>query len=369
MRILLLGGTGTLSSDIMKLSLEKGYDVSILNRGNNNERVDNRVSIHKANLYNIETVIQTLEGKSYEVIIDFFSRTAENIERLYSVLSNKCIQYIFISSACVYCRDSEDKTFITEQTRKPNILWEYNIQKYEAEQILITANRGSGRYYTIVRPYITYNDIRIPLGIAPVHKYHRTIIERIVSGKPMFIWNGGNNYCTLTHTIDFAEAVVGLFLNEKAQNEDFHITSDYNYRWRDVLLALYKILNQTPNIVDLPVEKIVNCLPEYKNELLGDRCLNALFDNSKIKAAVPSLIFKISLEEGLKRVVDQYRAELNFYYDFKYDARIDRMLSSCGVKKLCFIPYTKCTSNAKVQYFIFRYLPVKLANKVWFFLK
>ena len=46
MRILLLGGTGTLSSDIMKLSLEKGYDVSILNRGNNNERVDNRVSIH-----------------------------------------------------------------------------------------------------------------------------------------------------------------------------------------------------------------------------------------------------------------------------------------------------------------------------------
>lgn len=72
MRILLLGGTGTLSSDIMKLSLEKGYDVSILNRGNNNERVDNRVSIHKANLYNIETVIQTLEGKSYEVIIDFF---------------------------------------------------------------------------------------------------------------------------------------------------------------------------------------------------------------------------------------------------------------------------------------------------------
>ena len=190
MRILLLGGTGTLSSDIMKLSLEKGYDVSILNRGNNNERVDNRVSIHKANLYNIETVIQTLEGKSYEVIIDFFSRTAENIERLYSVLSNKCIQYIFISSACVYCRDSEDKTFITE------------------EQILITANRGSGCYYTIVRPYITYNDIRIPLGIAPAHKYHRTIIERIVSGKPMFIWNGGNNYCTLTHTIDFAEAVV-----------------------------------------------------------------------------------------------------------------------------------------------------------------
>ena len=45
MRILLLGGTGTLSSDIMKLSLEKGYDVSILNRGNNNERVDKRRKI------------------------------------------------------------------------------------------------------------------------------------------------------------------------------------------------------------------------------------------------------------------------------------------------------------------------------------
>ena len=49
-------------------------------------------------------------------------------------------------------------------------------------------------------------------------------------------------------------------------------------------------------------------------------------------------------------------------YDFKYDARIDRMLSIVGVKGLHFVPYYKSAPNARKIYSAYRYLPLRLAN-------
>lgn len=57
------------------------------------------------------------------------------------------------------------------------------------------------------------------MGIEPAYRFHRTIIERIRSGKPMSVWGGGA-YCTLTCSEDFAEALAGLFLNPRACKVD-----------------------------------------------------------------------------------------------------------------------------------------------------
>ena len=82
---------------------------------------------------------------------------------------------------------------------------------------------GAKSSYTIVRPYITYNSERIPLGISPAYKFHKTVLERIKNGKPWFVWDDGKALTTLTYTEDFAVGMVGLFLNEKAKNEKYDV--------------------------------------------------------------------------------------------------------------------------------------------------
>lgn len=57
--------------------------------------------------------------------------------------------------------------------------WDYNVEKYNSEKELVKLSQNASCYYTIIRPYITYDDERIPFGIAPSYKYHRTIIERL----------------------------------------------------------------------------------------------------------------------------------------------------------------------------------------------
>ena len=51
-KILIIGGTGTLSIDVVKLSLSKGHQVYILNRGNNVKSIPKSVKLLKADIKN-----------------------------------------------------------------------------------------------------------------------------------------------------------------------------------------------------------------------------------------------------------------------------------------------------------------------------
>jgi len=299
-----------------------------------------------------------IKDSHFDIIIDFVSRIPSDIETTYGILKNHCTQFIFISSACVYRRAQCDFP-IKEDSPKPNRDWYYNIEKYACEKVLIQMSQAAESYYTIVRPYITYDGERIPFGIAPAYKYHRTIIERIKNDKPMFLWDNGITKTTLTHVEDFSKALVGLFLNTKAENQDFHITGDFSYTWKEFLLKLYEHIGKTPQIVYLPSEEISSVIPNYRGMLKGDRRLDAIFDNSKIKEAVPSLTFDIDLDKGLELILKHYAECSSYDYDYVYDAQIDRL-----VHQGKYIQYMNDDKGSKNIYMLYRHLPFKLANRI-----
>ena len=362
MNILLLGGTGTLSTAVLNQALSKGYKLTVMNRGKRKTYLPNGVESIICDFKDKNALVSSFKNKKYDVVVDFLSRVPSDMDRVYPVFCDKCEQYIFISSSCVYCRAEKDFP-IREDSPKPNTDWNYNVEKYETEQRLIEMSKSCSSYYTIIRPYITYDDERIPLGIAPIYRYHRTIIERIKAGKPWFIWDNGQAITTVTHTSDFAVGVVGLFLNTKAKNEDFHITGDFYYRQDEIVKMLFSKLNMPCNSVSLSTEELSNKLPDYAETLKGDRSLNALFDNTKIKSAVPELSFLIDFDKGLDRILEYWNNCDSYYYDYEFDARIDRMLASKGAK--CrFREYPNSKKNSMLTYCLFRYLPYRLARKI-----
>ncbi len=363
MHILLVGGTGTLSSAVRNQALKVGHNVSIFNRGNNNADIPENVKIYIGNFKDRNSLLSNFaDNNNFDVVVDFLSRIPSDIERVYPVFKDHCRQYIFVSSACVYRRNEEDFPLV-EDSPKPNKDWSYNIEKYECEQKLIEICKGSSPFYTIVRPYITYDERRIPLGIAPDYKYHATIIERIRAGKPLFVWDDGKAITTVTHTSDFAKAVVGLFLNEKAVNEDFHITSGYQYTGRELLENIFQCLGIKPNIVTIPSERIVAILPQYASMLKGDRSLNAIFDNSKIKAAVPNLTFETDIMNGLKQIINYYDSVSHRNYDYAYEGQIDRLLRDVG-QSTQYRSFPGSTVSQMLIYYIYKYFPLRYARKI-----
>lgn len=355
MEVLLLGGTGTLSTDIMLLSLQKGHSVYILNRGNSNQNVPQHVKILKADIKNSDSVISAIESLHFDVVVDFLSRTSNDLEHTYIIFKDICKQYIFISTACVYKR--EEDQIIAENSEMPNINWSYNIEKFECEQKL--KELASKHIYTIVRPYITYDRKRIPYGITPAdYQQGWTIIGRFLAHKPMFIWNDGNNTCTLTSAKDFAEGVVGLFMNPKAKNESFHITSNEVLTWNEVLHTLKDVLNSKSEIIHIPVKEIIKDFPEYKGMLLGDRTLNAHFSNKKIREAVPSFNPTPKLKDEITCIIQNYRDNRYFKgIDYVWDAKVDRLISRYYPNNTKFVDYLQMHSRRDYTiYLLHRYL-------------
>ena len=359
--VLLLGGTGTLSTAVLQQAMYKGFKITIMNRGSNNKNVPNGVEVVIGDFKNVENMRSKFTNATFDVVVDFLSRVPNDIERVYPIFKDRCQQYIFISSACVYRRAKGDFP-IKENSPKPNKEWSYNTEKYESELKLQELAIDAKSYYSIIRPYITYNEERIPLGIAPSYRYHRTIIERIKAGKPWFIWDDGKAITTVTFTTDFAVGVVGLFLNEKAKNEDFHITGDYSYTQMEVAKMLFRKLNMPENIVNFPSTEIGRILPEYKQMLVGDRALDAIFDNSKIKEAVSELVFRTDLSRGLDLVISHWD-ETKPLYDYVFEARIDTMLNTVGVN-VSYSEYSSSDKKAKKTYYLYKYLPQKIAKRL-----
>lgn len=361
MRVLIIGGTGVLSTDVLLECLNKGYDVFALNRGRSNNKLPKEVNVIITDINRLNESFNEIKQHQYDAVIDFLSINKKQLEKTFTLLSSLCKQYIFISSACVFRRASNDG-IIQEDSPKPNSNLAYSIEKYECEQWLKSNSQSFSCAYTIVRPYITYGDTRIPVGVAPLAKYHWTIIGRMLANKPFFLWDKGENRCTLMHTRDFAYNFVQLIGNIKAYNEDFNIVGDEVYTWKEVVEIIYELISKQPLIVEVPMHKLCYLLPEYSEFIKGDRCLDAIFDNSKLKSVISNYKQNISLRSGILQTIDYYKN--NNYLcgiDYKYDGLIDRMIAKSQVlgdnKDLSFKDYLgTATIKDRIIYYIARYL-------------
>jgi hypothetical protein len=123
-------------------------------------------------------------------------------------------------------------------------------------------------------------------------------------------------------------------------------------------------------IVSIPSSFIIKEMPEIKGMLLGDRGLDAKFDNSKIKS-ITNFTSNISIENGIHKTIEYYKE--NDYIkgiDYVWDAKVDRLIDKYLKKtekssfKLKFDNYLFNASFwDKLSYYANRYLPTFVANK------
>ena len=370
MIVFIIGGTGVLSTDIVKECLSHGDTLYVLNRGRNRQDIEYGKNYHQivCDIRNKDGVRQIIAGKRFDVVIDFLSYTPEQLSQTYEIFAPLCKQYIFISSCCVYRRSVVDGV-ITEQSYKPNTVLSYGLNKYNCEERLKQLAKDAQCKYTIVRPYITYGDTRIPFGLSPLERYHWTLIGRILADKPFFIWDGGTNRCSLLHSSDFAKIFHYILLNPKAYNEDVNLTNNTFVKWIDVLEIIYDYLKRSKNgIISIRKEEISQHLPEFKESLMGDRSLEAVFDITKLYDIVPEsrqlLEESKTLREGIIQTIESYK--LHNYYkgiDYRYDARVDRMLVKYVLKsqkdKIRFVDYLNYNKRRDIiTYILYRYFPM-----------
>ena len=331
MKILFIGGTGTISSAISRKLLQSGeHELFLLNRGNSNARLPDGYKALSCDINDEAAAMILLDGMDFDVVADFIAFVPEQLERDFRLFSGRTKQFIFISSATVYQKPPADFR-INEGVPLSNPFWKYARDKIACEEFLMQMYRGSGFPVTIVRPSHTYDERSIPLGIHG-DKGSWQVAKRMMDGKPVIVQGDGTSPWTMTHNSDFAEAFVGLMGNIHAIGEAVQITSDETLTWNQIYAAIAGALNVSFKPCYAPSDLLGKCGQyDFYGSLLGDKANSVVFDNAKLKRLVPGYTAKVRFDQGVRMTLGNVLAHKELQVeDPTFDAWCDKVVAALG---------------------------------------
>lgn len=304
MKALFIGGTGTISMAITKqLAENPDWELYLLNRGTRSDNVPENVKIICGDINNEEQTAEQLKDMKFDCVCDFIGFVPAQLERDYRLFKDKTKQFMFISSASAYQKPLSDYR-ITESTPLANPYWEYSRNKIACEEFLIKMYRENGFPVTIVRPSHTYDERNIPVG-AHGNNGGWQVIKRMLDGKPVIVHGDGTSLWTLTHNSDFAKGFIGLMGNVHAIGESYHITSDESLTWNQIYSLVADALGVEFRPYYVPsdfLHAVSNY--DYRGGLIGDKANSVVFDNSKLKRAVPDFCAAVRFDMGVKKTIE-----------------------------------------------------------------
>ncbi|HTO20966.1 MAG TPA: SDR family oxidoreductase [Spirochaetia bacterium] len=327
MKALFIGGTGLISSAVSRLAVERGIDLTLLNRGGKKEFFPRGARQLVADYADLPSVRQALKDQSYDVVANWIAYTPAHAARDLELFTGRTGQYLFISSASAYQKPATH-WLITESTPLANPYWQYSRDKIACEELLTREYREKGFPVTIVRPSLTYGVTQIPAAVGSWN-HPWTLVDRMRRGRRVVVPGDGTSLWTLTHNSDLARGFVGLMGNPHAIGHAFHITSDEVLTWNQIYGLIADAAGAKPDLVHLASDFIAAFNPEDVGNLIGDKAQCGVFDNTKIKTFVPGYVATVPFAQGIRESVRWFESHPDrCTIDQEFNTRCDRMIEA-----------------------------------------
>ncbi len=299
MKVLIIGGTGLISTSITRQLVGKGYDVTLVNRGRSEDRnfgVARVISADRKDYAAFKTRFSS--GEQYDTVIDMVAFVPDDAQSVIETFRGRTKQVIFCSTVCA-CGGPAGKYPIHELDKLAPISG-YGRNKAKCEEMLLAAGAAGDFSVTVMRPSQTYGE-----GGVIVHSMggSTTYIDRIRKGKPIVVHGDGSCLWAACHIDDVAGGFVGAVGNPLAAGKIYNVTGEEWMTWNMYHAGVAAALGCTlPELVHIPTD-LLAVLAEDKFRISTEIFQwPSIFDNS---AAIADLGFAYTIPwvEGVKRTV------------------------------------------------------------------
>lgn len=326
MKVLIIGGSGNISWSCVDKFAKRGNDVWVINRRKTLETrkafTSNNIHLITMDINDRLKVKSSLLNMKFDIVIDFLCYNLQDAVRDIELFEGIVQQFIFISSAANY-----NRTKICYPIKEDSEIynnWQYSKDKIECEKFFMKKYYKSNFPVTIIRPGHTY-DTLIPEAVG---NGDWTNALRIIEDKPIIVHGDGNNLWTVTHSSDFAEALVELVNNKNTIGECYHITSDEILTWNQITeIIMSKLNSKNKKIVYVPSTVIYKENKDLGIGLIGHKMWCDFYDNSKVKLVTNGWESKINFEEGISSTIEWLQEDVK-------RQRINKSLDDV-ISKLC----------------------------------
>lgn len=284
MKILIIGGTGTMGKPLVQSCLTQGYCVSVVCRRLVTE-IPN-VKYYYGDAKN-DTFISDILIEHFDCIIDFCLYSSQEFICKYQKYLKSTDQYICLSSVQV-CADTEGlkteespRWMEIDPPESYNKDDKYNWYCYEKARIEDTLKLSNYKNWTIIRPSITMNENH--------YLWNDYIDEdwtyRIIRGQSIVVPKNMLNIKTsITCGSDVAQMLMAIIGNKSSLSEIYNVTTKI-YTWGELLEKYKKIFKKYG--YEIKIKYIESHEPLVRNSYHKctyerTRIIDRSFDSSKV---------------------------------------------------------------------------------------
>ncbi|MDR1705898.1 MAG: NAD-dependent epimerase/dehydratase family protein [Clostridiales bacterium] len=306
MNVLVIGGTGNISTAIVDRLNETGHKTTVFNRGLRPIRYKQEVPVIIGDKSDRAGFIAAMKGKEYDAVIDMISYNLNDAGLTLEAIPNPGTHFVFASTVAAYDRPYRGVP-ITER----NALWTtedfypYGYHKARMEDFL-WERAAEGRKITVIRPSLTYGVGCRNIGVL---RQNYGVVERIKNGKPLIMFGDGTNPWSWTFAPDLAKAFVGALGRERCFGQAYHAASGDVRVWDELYYGFGRIVGKKPVILHMSTEMLMEACPEQITHVRQEKMFAGVFDNAKVKADIPEFVCEYDLDRLLGAIYDWYMSD------------------------------------------------------------
>lgn len=296
MKICIVGGTGNISTSIVRLLVEQGHEVVCFNRGTSGTVPDGVREIH-GDRKDRSAFEKAMQSEAFDAAIDMICFNAEDAAS--SLVAFRGVQqFVTCSTVCTYGVDYDWLPVTEDHPLRP--ISDYGRDKSAADHAFLEAYHREGFPVTIIKPSTTYGP---KMGLLRQIAWEFSWIDRVRKGKPIIICGDGKAIHQFLHVDDAALCFAGVLDKRHCIGQIYNMVARGFTTWEDHHRTAMKVIGREVELVGVPLDTLAALSVPRFDICSSIFAHNIYYDSEKLYRAVPGFQPRISLAEGMADVL------------------------------------------------------------------
>ncbi len=300
MKALLIGGTGLISTGIVKALQSRGATITVFNRGKTDDRLGDGVHRLQGDRNDFAAFDRLMADRgAWDVVCDMICFTPAQAASDVRAFAGRCGHFIFCSTVCTYGNTQTVIPTTEECAQNPHSA--YGRDKLACEQAFLRASAEGKMPVTIFRPSHTYGPgggIINNLGWAP------TFVDRLRQGRPIIVSGDGHGLWQSTYADDVGVGFAFAAGRSRCFGEAYNIVGDEVFTWDQYTQRTAAAIGApAPRLVHLPTDFLL-ALDRPRFVALEEIFrFHGVYSSAKLKRDVPEYNPATLYEDGVRQTV------------------------------------------------------------------
>lgn len=297
MKIAIVGGTGNISTSIVRRLLTIGHEVVCVNRGRAGTPPDGvRVIIQdRADRAVFEERMRT---ERFDAAIDMISFTREDAASTLRAFPD-VQQLVHCSTVCTYGVHYDWMPVTEDHPLRP--VSDYGRNKAEADACLLAAYYRDGYPVTIIKPSTTYGP---KMGLLRQIAWDFSWIDRVRKGKPILVCGDGVALHQFLYVDDAALGFAGVLGKAHCLGQTYNLVNTGYINWADYHRLAMQVIGREVELVGVSLHDLLARKVPASDICRDIFAHNVYYSSARLMRDVPEFRPVISLETGMRQVLE-----------------------------------------------------------------